>query len=81
MNSVNKMIATGLLLGMGLAAQPMVASAAPDLTVQSERAAHPRIVEAIAAGRHPPDLTVIGLTRRVRLPLLWTAQEETLGIR
>jgi len=47
MNSLNKMIATGLLLGIGLAAQPMVASAAPELTVQSERAAHPRIVEAI----------------------------------
>jgi len=47
MNSLNKMIATGLLLGAWLAAQPMVAAAAPDLTVQSERAAHPRIVEAI----------------------------------
>jgi len=47
MNPLNKMIATGLLLGMGLAAQPMVASAAPELSVQSERAAHPRIVEAI----------------------------------
>src|SRR5271165_2141781 len=47
MNSLHKMIATGLLMGMGLAVQPMVASAAPELTVQSERAAHPRIVEAI----------------------------------
>ena len=47
MNLVNKMMATGLLVGMGLSAQPMMASAAPELTVQSERAAHPRIVEAI----------------------------------
>jgi DNA invertase Pin-like site-specific DNA recombinase len=41
----------------------------------------PRIVEAITAGRQPPDLTVIGLTRRVDLPLLWSAQEQALGIR
>jgi site-specific DNA recombinase len=41
----------------------------------------PRIVEAIAEGRQPPDLTVIGLTRRVDLPLLWSAQEQALGIR
>jgi hypothetical protein len=47
MNSLNKMIAIGVLVGMGLGARPMVASAAPELTVQSERAAHPRIVEAI----------------------------------
>jgi len=47
MNSLNKMIATGLLLGFGLGAQPMVATAAPELTIQSERAAHPRIVEAL----------------------------------
>jgi hypothetical protein len=47
MNSLNKMIAIGVLVGMGAAAQPMVALAAPELTVQSERAAHPRIVEAI----------------------------------
>jgi len=47
MISMNKMIATGLLVGLGLAAQPMVASAAPELSIQSERAAHPRIVEAI----------------------------------
>jgi site-specific DNA recombinase len=41
----------------------------------------PRIVEAIAEGRQPPELTVIGLTRRVDLPLLWSAQEQALGIR
>jgi site-specific DNA recombinase len=41
----------------------------------------PRIVEAIAEGRQPPDLTVIGLTRRVDLPLLWRAQEQALGVR
>ena len=41
----------------------------------------PRIVEAIAAGRQPLDLTVIGLTRRIDLPLLWSAQEQVLGMR
>ncbi len=41
----------------------------------------PRIVEAIAEGRQPPDLTVIDLSRRVDLPLLWSAQEQALGIR
>jgi site-specific DNA recombinase len=41
----------------------------------------PRIVEAIAEGRQPPDLTVIGLTRRIDLPLLWSAQESALSIR
>jgi site-specific DNA recombinase len=41
----------------------------------------PRIVEAIAEGRQPPDLTVIRLTRRIDLPLLWSAQEQVLGIR
>jgi site-specific DNA recombinase len=41
----------------------------------------PRIVEAIAEGRQPPGLTVIGLTRRVDLPLLWSAQEQALRIR
>ena len=41
----------------------------------------PRIIEAIAEGRQPPDLTVIGLTRRVDLPLLWSAQEQVLCIR
>jgi hypothetical protein len=46
MNSMNK-IAAGMLLGIGLCAQPMLASADPALSVQSERAAHPRIVAAI----------------------------------
>jgi site-specific DNA recombinase len=41
----------------------------------------PRIVEAIAAGHQPSDLTVIGLTRRIDLPLLWSAQEQVLGMR
>jgi DNA invertase Pin-like site-specific DNA recombinase len=41
----------------------------------------PRIVEAIAAGHQPSDLTVIGLTRRIDLPLLWSAQEHVLGMR
>ena len=46
MNSKSK-IAAGMLLGMGLCAQPMLVSADPALSVQSERAAHPRIVAAI----------------------------------
>src|SRR5271167_1252818 len=41
----------------------------------------PRIVEAIAAGRQPMDLTVIGLTRRIDLSLLWSAQAQVLGMR
>ncbi len=40
----------------------------------------PRIVEAIAEGRQRPDLTVISLTRRIDLSLLWSAQERALGI-
>lgn len=46
MNSI-KAIAAGILLVMGLCAQPMLASADPALSVQSERAAHPRLVAAI----------------------------------
>jgi len=46
MNPINK-IAAGVLLGIGLCAQPMLASADPALSIQSERAAHPRIVTAI----------------------------------
>jgi hypothetical protein len=41
----------------------------------------PRIVEAIVVGRQSPELTVIGLTRRLDLPMLWSAQEQALGIR
>ena len=39
----------------------------------------PRIVEAIVEGRQPPELTVIGLTRRIEFPLLWSVQERALG--
>ncbi|MGD0291323.1 MAG: recombinase family protein [Candidatus Binataceae bacterium] len=41
----------------------------------------PRIVEAIAEGCQPVDLTVEALTRRIDLPLLWSAQHQALGIR
>jgi hypothetical protein len=47
MNSLKMIVAAGVLSGMGLCALPMIASAAPQLTIQSERAAHPRLVEAI----------------------------------
>ena len=36
----------------------------------------PRIVEAIALGHQPPELTVFALVRRLDLPLLWSAQEQ-----
>lgn len=39
----------------------------------------PRIIDAIADGRQPAELTLEALTRRIDLPLLWSAQEETLG--
>jgi hypothetical protein len=48
--SMRTAIVAGMLLGFA-ATQPLTALAAPDLTVQSERAAHPRIVEAIAKMR------------------------------
>ena len=41
----------------------------------------PKIIEAIAEGRQPPELTVIELARRLDLPLLWSEQEQALGIR
>ncbi len=41
----------------------------------------PRIVEAIAEGRQPPELSVIRLTRRIELRPLWSAQQQALGIR
>jgi site-specific DNA recombinase len=40
----------------------------------------PDIVEAIAAGHQPPELTAEALAERLELPVLWTAQEEALGI-
>jgi len=40
----------------------------------------PRIVEAIATGRQPPELTAKSLTERIELPLLWSDQERAVGI-
>lgn len=47
MKSFKNPIIGGLLVSVGLLLQPIVATAAPEPTMQSERAAHPRIVEAI----------------------------------
>ncbi len=41
----------------------------------------PRIVEAIAEGRQPADLTTVAMTQRIDLPPLWSAQERALDIR
>ena len=41
----------------------------------------PSIVEAIAEGRQPADLSAIAMTQRIELPPLWTAQEQALDIR
>jgi site-specific DNA recombinase len=41
----------------------------------------PRIVEAIAEGRQPSDLSVTRLTHLIDLPLIWSAQEQALGVR
>src|ERR1035437_6517712 len=38
------------------------------------------IVEAIVAGNQPPELTAEALAERIELPLLWTAQEQAVGI-
>jgi hypothetical protein len=38
------------------------------------------IVEAIAAGRQPPELTAHHLIRTVDLPIAWTAQKQLLGL-
>ena len=40
----------------------------------------PKIVEAIAAGHQPPELTAKALTERIELPLLWSEQERSVGI-
>jgi hypothetical protein len=40
----------------------------------------PRIVEAIASGRQPPELTAHRLIRTVELPIAWAAQQQLLGV-
>jgi len=40
----------------------------------------PRIVEAITEGRQPPEMTIIALSRRIDLPLLWSAQDKMLRV-
>jgi hypothetical protein len=40
----------------------------------------PDIVDAIAAGRQPPDLTAHRLIRTVDLPIAWTAQKQLFGL-
>jgi hypothetical protein len=40
----------------------------------------PKVVEMIAAGRQPSELTAEALAERIDLPLLWTAQEEAVGV-
>ena len=40
----------------------------------------PKIVEMIAAGRQPSELTAEALAERIDLPLLWTAQEQAVGV-
>jgi site-specific DNA recombinase len=40
----------------------------------------PRITEMITAGSQPPDLTAEALAERIDLPLLWTAQDQAVGI-
>ena len=40
----------------------------------------PKILEMITAGRQPPELTAEALAERIDLPLLWTKQEEVVGV-
>src|SRR3954453_9904879 len=40
----------------------------------------PEIIEAIAAGRPPADLTAHQLIRNIDLPTEWTAQKRSLGL-
>ncbi len=47
MSALKNTMVAAALLGMGFCAQPMMASAAAQLSIQSERAAHPRLVDAI----------------------------------
>jgi len=41
----------------------------------------PDIVEAIAEGRQPPEMTAQKLIRRIELPIDWLSQKRVLGIR
>jgi hypothetical protein len=34
----------------------------------------------IAAGQQPPELTAEALAERIDLPLLWTKQQEVVGV-
>jgi site-specific DNA recombinase len=40
----------------------------------------PKIVEAIASGRQPPELTAKALTERIEIPLLWSEQDDAVGM-
>ncbi len=40
----------------------------------------PRIVEAMVEGRQPPEMSVVALTRRIKLAPRWSAQEQALGL-
>jgi hypothetical protein len=40
----------------------------------------PRIVEAIASGHQPLELTAKALTERTKIPLLWGEQQRAIGI-
>jgi site-specific DNA recombinase len=40
----------------------------------------PQIVDAIAAGRQPPELAAEALAERIELPLLWIEQGQAVGI-
>ena len=47
MKMLNRIASSGAFLALALGTQSMVASAAPQLTIQSEQQAHPRVVDAI----------------------------------
>jgi DNA invertase Pin-like site-specific DNA recombinase len=40
----------------------------------------PKIVKAIVEGRQPAELSIISLARRIDVPLLWTEQQQALGL-
>jgi hypothetical protein len=40
----------------------------------------PKIIEIIAAGKQPQDLTAEALAERIHLPLLWTEQEKAVVV-